>query len=101
MNSKLPVHLIKFEDIIIDPRPTMSKLFSFVLNEPDLENSVIEKYVELGLKEKAPEIYQPREGKVNNNLAKFNDEHLKFMYSYAKDLIDKLGYADSFVKEVV
>lgn len=71
----------------------MMNLFSFVLNEPDLENTVIAKYVDLAVKEKAPEIYQPREGKVHNNSTKFAELHLKFMYQYAKDLIDKLGYA--------
>lgn len=32
-------------------------LFAFVLNEPDLENTVIARYVDLAVKEKAPEIY--------------------------------------------
>ena len=54
LSSKIPVHLIRFEDIILDPKPTMMKLFSFILNTPDLVGSKIEKYVDLTVKEKAP-----------------------------------------------
>lgn len=35
----------------------MLSLFSFVLNQKDLKGSVIEKYIEMAVKEKAPEIY--------------------------------------------
>jgi len=46
--------------------------------------------------EKAPEIYKPREGKVNGNLAKFKAEHLSYMHKYAGDIIGKLGYSHLF-----
>lgn len=50
----------------------MMKLFKFILLEQDLEGSNIEKYIDLVVKDKAPEIYKPREGKVNFNLDKFS-----------------------------
>lgn len=74
----------------------MTKLLSFILNTPSLEGTNIEKYIDLAVKEKAPEIYKPREGKVNFNLEKFNKDHLRFMYEYAKDLINNLGYDETF-----
>jgi hypothetical protein len=57
----------------------------------------MEKYIELAIKDSAPEVYKPREGKANANLDKFTRDHLDYMYSYAKDLITNLGYADTFI----
>lgn len=85
LNAKVPVHLIRFEDIISKPKETMLSLFSFVLNQKDLKGSVIEKYIEMAVKEKAPEIYKPREGKINTNADKFNQEQLAFMMHNAKE----------------
>jgi hypothetical protein len=50
----------------------MMKLLKFILNEPNLEGTLIEKYIDLTVKEKAPEIYKPRQGQANSNLEKFN-----------------------------
>jgi hypothetical protein len=36
------------------------KLLKFILNEPHIEGTIIEKYIDLTVKEKAPEIYKPR-----------------------------------------
>jgi hypothetical protein len=35
--------------------------------------------------EKAPEIYKPREGKVNINQEKYNRENLDFIFNFAKE----------------
>lgn len=61
----------------------MNDLFKFILNSNDLSGTNIEKYIELVVKEKAPQIYKPREGKVNSNLTKFTSEHLSHMYEHA------------------
>jgi hypothetical protein len=70
-------------------------LFKFILNSDEILGSNIEKYIDIAVKENAPEIYEPREGKVNSNFNKFTSEHLTFMLSYAKELLTNLGYADS------
>jgi hypothetical protein len=96
LNSKIPVHLIRFEDIITNPKPTMMKLMRFILNEPNIEGTVIEKYIDLTVKEKAPEVYKPRQGQVNSNLDKYIQEELDFMFNYAKDQLVKFGYEETF-----
>jgi hypothetical protein len=50
----------------------------------------------LAVNEKAPEIYKPRVGKVNGNVAKFKENHLAYMENYAGDLLSKLGYSHLF-----
>ena len=72
------------------------KLMRFILNEPNIEGTVIEKYVDLTVKEKAPEIYKPRQGQVNSNLEKYNREELDHMFSFARDQLTKFGYEETF-----
>ena len=52
--------MIRYEDIIGNPKDTMMKLMRFIINEPEIEGTLIERYVDLTVKEKAPEIYKPR-----------------------------------------
>lgn len=60
LNAKIPVHIVKFEDIMFNPKIALMKLMKFVLNEPEIEGTLIEHYVDLAVQEKAPEIYKPR-----------------------------------------
>ena len=96
LKAKIPVHVIRYEDIVLAPKPTLLELFKFVLNVNTLEGTRIERYVDLACQERAPEVYKPRKGKVNNNVAKFKPEHLEYMYNYARDLIDRFGYTQLF-----
>lgn len=97
LKAKVPVHLIRYEDIIGKPKETMMKLMRFILNEPNIEGTVIERYVDLTVKEKAPEIYKPRQGQVNSNLSKFNKDQLQYMLNYAREQLVKFGFAETFL----
>ena len=88
--------MVRYEDIVLCPKPTLAELFKFILNVNTLEGTRIERYIDLACQEKAPEVYKPRKGKVNNNVAKFKPEHLEYMYNYARDLIDRFGYTSLF-----
>lgn len=68
----------------------------FILNVESIKGTKILKYIELATKEKAPEVYKPRQGKVNNNKSKFLPQHLDFIHKNAEDLLNKLGYAHLF-----
>jgi len=67
LNAKIPVHIIRFEDILHNPKDTMMSLMRFILNEKSIDGSNMERYIDLAVKDSAPEIYKPREGKVNLN----------------------------------
>lgn len=82
------MHVIRYEDIVLKPGPTLTELIKFILNVRTIEGTRIEKYIELACEEKAPEVYKPRKGRVNANMAKFKPIHLDFMYNYARELID-------------
>lgn len=100
LNSKVPVHLIRYEDILGYPKPTMMKLMRFILNEASLEGTLIEHYVDLAVKEKAPEVYKPRQGTVNSNLSKFPPALLEAVATHAKDQLTKFGYGTHFSDEM-
>jgi hypothetical protein len=85
LNSKVPVHLIRYEDILGNPKATMMSLMHLILNEPNIEGTVIERYVDLTVQEKAPEIYKPRQGQVNSNLEKYNKEELVHLFEHARE----------------
>lgn len=93
LKAKVPVHLIKFEDILTNPKETMVNLMQFILNS-DITGTNMERYIDIAVKEQAPEIYKPREGKINTNLAKFSQDDLDFMFKHAQELILDLGYGD-------
>ena len=46
--------------------------------------------------EKAPEVYKPRKGQVNNNKAKFLPIQIDYMMEYARELIVQFGYDHLF-----
>ena len=74
----------------------MMKLMKFILCNSELEGTIIEKYIDLTVNEKAPEIYKPRQGRANSNIEKFNREQLDFMFNYAKEQLVNFGYEESF-----
>jgi hypothetical protein len=79
--------VIRYEDITLNPVPTLKELMKFILNVNSIEGTRIERYVELACEENAPQVYKPRKGKVNANMGKFKPIHLDFMNSYAEELI--------------
>ena len=69
---------------------------SFILNTQDIKSAKIEHYIDLAVGEASPQIYKPREGKVNGNLQKYNEPQIQFVLSQAKELIKKFNYQDVF-----
>mmetsp|Transcript_17618 Transcript_17618/g.16856 ORF Transcript_17618/g.16856 Transcript_17618/m.16856 type:complete len:157 (-) Transcript_17618:42-512(-) len=68
----------------------------FILNEPNIEGTLIEQYINLAVGEKAPEVYKPRMGHGVTNSEKYNNKHLDFMFNYAKELLVNLGYESAY-----
>ena len=99
IKAKIPVHIVRYEDITKNPKPTLMGVLKFILNEKDLSNTRIEKYIDLATGEKSPEIYKPRLGAHKSNAEKFTPKHLEFMLHYAKELIANLGYERTYAPE--
>ena len=96
LKAKIPVHLIRYEDILQRPVESMTDLMKFIFNVESIQDSLLSQYIELASVERAPEIYKPRKGKVHGNSEKFNQMQLDFMASYAQELLKNFGYFDLF-----
>ena len=96
-NSKIPFHIIRFEDILNDTRNTYLGIMQFLLNKKNLAGTVAEKIIDLmDTGGKAPEVYKPRQGKINANRELFKQEDIDKFYGIGKEVIDKLGYTEIF-----
>jgi len=45
-NKEVPIYFARFEDLITNPKKTLSELFSFMLKVDSIEGTVIEKRIE-------------------------------------------------------
>ena len=98
LNAKIPVHIIRFEDILDRPRPCLSSLMKFIFGVSDIEGTLLERYIEIATSEKAPEIYKPRVGKVNANFDKYNQEQMDYIYDYCRELLINFNYDEVFTR---
>ena len=64
---------MRYEDLLTTPYDTLIGIFKFLLNRSDdLKGTIIERRIaDISCKEK-PEVYKPRSGKINGNLAYFS-----------------------------
>ena len=70
----VPVHIIRYEDMLTDPKYAFTELMKFVLNERDLSGRVIEKIIDIATEGKAPQFYQPKGVKTIEKLQLFPPE---------------------------
>ena len=87
LNAKIPVHIIRYEDILGNPEPTLRSLLEFILNVDDLKGTKIESYLQIAVSETSPQIYKPRQGKVNGSVDKFNQAQVDFIAEYSTELL--------------
>jgi len=72
METKIPTHIIRYEDICERPIEALSDLMKFILKVPSIEGTRIESYIKLASNEGRPEVYKPRSGKVGANMRFFD-----------------------------
>lgn len=100
INASIPVHIIRYEDIVLRPKYAMANLMQFILNVDSIAGTKIEKFIELGIQEKAPEVYKPRKGLVGKNNDKFSPAHFQMLMTYAPELIKNLDYENFMVPDL-
>lgn len=98
INAKIPVHIIRYEDIVANPKPTIKSLLEFILNVNDIGGTKLDHYLNLAVNEASPQIYKPREGLINGNINKFDKEQLSFILNYTSDFMRKFNYYDLFIE---
>jgi hypothetical protein len=71
MKAKIPVHIVRYEDLLTQPTYTLTEIMKFMFNKEDLSATLIEKLIEIGTQTKAPEVYSPRKGQIGKNNDKY------------------------------
>ena len=85
--SKIAIHIVRYEDIVKFPKQTLQDIVKFILNTEEIKGSNIDHYIDLAVGEASPQIYKPREGKVNGNLMKYNEEQQTQIFKEGQELI--------------
>ena len=92
---KIPTYVIRFEDLLTDTKNTLLGLFRFLLNEKDLEGTLIEAMIEHHTESKTlKQVYKPRKGKANGNAHIYTESQIKELKREAGQLLKRLGYVD-------
>lgn len=79
VNSFIPLHIIRYEDLVYNSEPTLKKALEFILNVDDISGTKVHQYLKLAVSEESPKIYKPREGVPNKSLKRFTKEQLEFI----------------------
>mmetsp|Transcript_1893 Transcript_1893/g.3289 ORF Transcript_1893/g.3289 Transcript_1893/m.3289 type:complete len:310 (-) Transcript_1893:29-958(-) len=97
LNSTVPLHIVRYEDLVSDPSSTLENLFKFLLNTKEIEGTVVQKMIALAVADASPpEIYKPRQAKINGSFDKFDSSQLQFLYNYTEQLLQMFSYTDAF-----
>lgn len=51
LQSKIPVHIVKYEDLVTKPEIVIKGLVKFLLNTDNISGTKVDKYINLALKE--------------------------------------------------
>ena len=54
LNAKIPVHIIRYEDIVQTPEPTLKSLLEFILNVENIKDTKLEHFLKIAVKEASP-----------------------------------------------
>ena len=57
LNAKIPRYIVRYEDLVTNPEPTLRGLLAFIMNVPTIEGLLVEKYLKMAVSEASPQIY--------------------------------------------
>ena len=89
----IPTYIIRYEDLLTKPKDTLMGLFGFLLNNKNLEGTLIEHLiVKHTAKDTKKEVYKPRVGKVNGSKSKYTKDQIDQIKRQAGQMLRRLGY---------
>lgn len=92
MKQDLPVHIIRYEDLVARPGEIMPDFMRFVFGTKDIEGTLLESYINIAVAEGAKKTYKPRVGKANANMDKYSQELLDNVAKCCPEQLKCLGY---------
>ena len=95
-DHKVPVFVVRYEDLLLRPEETLCQVFCFLLNERSVKGTLIEALVQRVVHEEGrPQVYKPRCGKANANQDKYSEDMRTFVFFALQDLLKSFGYINN------
>jgi len=89
----IPTFIVRYEDLLSDPKETLMSLFSFLLNEKSLTGTLIEALIDKHTKkDEKKEVYKPRVGKINANKKKYTKSQISQIKQLSGQMLRRMGY---------
>ena len=89
----IPTYIVRYEDLLFDKKNTLLDLFRFLLNEKNLEGTLIEALIEHHANpELKKEVYIPRKGKANCNKHLYSESQIKKIKQESGQMLKRMGY---------
>ena len=110
-SQQIPTHIIRYEDIILQPVETLRSMFEFLLDEPNLIGSPIETRIKqiveasivipvnTSVEEKPSKdtrvIYKPRSGRIHGAFDRFDEELKKEIFNQLEEFLRDFCYINN------
>ena len=95
----LPTYYVRYEDLVLNPKPVLVELFCFMLEVPSIEGTVCEKrildYCAKG--SDAAAVYKMKAQPVQNlsrNVGMYTPEQLEYLKEECREYLYYFGYVD-------
>ena len=99
LEPAVPIYWVRYEDLVLNPKPALLELFSFMLDVPSLEGTVCEKriidYCAKG--SEAATVYKMKAQPTRNmsrNAGMYTPEQIEFMKEAGREYLYYFGYVD-------
>lgn len=86
----VPTHVVRHEDLVENPKETLTDLFRFLLNTKKLDGLLIEKLIKEETSSDKKDLYFQKE--PGFSFENFDDDHLNYINSEAGMTLIRLGY---------
>jgi hypothetical protein len=110
-SQKIPTHIIRYEEILLQPVETLRSMFEFLLDESNLSGSPIETRIKqiveasvvlpvsASVEEKPSKdnrvIYKPRSGRIHGAFDRFDEELKKEIFNHLEEFMRDFCYTDT------
>lgn len=95
VEENVPIYFMRYEDETNHSRQTLTELFRFVLNAPDIDGTVVKQRIDEVTSHsfEKQQVYKLKSTKtLNRNIDKYTPEQLDYIKSELKDYFFYFGY---------
>lgn len=95
LQCDLPIHIVRYEDMLWDPKSTLLELFRFLVEEDGLSREIELKIQDLVHKIESntfQQVYTPRSGQILNSIAHYQKDQIDLIQQSLSDLLEKFSY---------